>query len=105
VAVKEDDSLADGPGLNLINDFNQALRILCKRRKLKAIASAGLPDFSWYNITKQGKIYQMTAKYPKKLHIKYTKWTENLPNGHKITKIFRCKAIQKLPKLGFLVLK
>jgi hypothetical protein len=27
---------------------------------------SGLPDFSWYNMQKWGKIYQMT--------IKYTKW-------------------------------
>jgi hypothetical protein len=34
----------------------------------------GLPDFSWYNIPKRGKIYQIT--------IKYTKWPYNRPNGH-----------------------
>jgi hypothetical protein len=28
-------------------------------------AIQGLPDFSWYNIPKQGKIYQSTPKYTK----------------------------------------
>jgi hypothetical protein len=35
-----------------------------------------LPDFSWYNVPKRGKIYQIT--------IKYTKWPQNVPNGRKI---------------------
>jgi hypothetical protein len=30
---------------------------------------AGLPDFSWYNIPKRVKIYQITTKY--------TKWLQN----------------------------
>jgi hypothetical protein len=34
-----------------------------------------LPDFSWYNIPKREKIYQMTAKHPKRL--------QNIPNGLK----------------------
>jgi hypothetical protein len=56
---------------------------------------AGLPDFSWYN-------------KPQNME-KYTKWTYNIPNGHKIyqmvikyTNIFFCKALQNLPKVGFL---
>jgi hypothetical protein len=36
----------------------------------------GLPDFPWYNIPKREKIYQIT--------IKYTKWPQSIPNGHKI---------------------
>jgi hypothetical protein len=62
----------------------------------------GLPDLSWYNIPKRGKLYQMT--------IKYTKWPHNTPNDHKMdqmaikhTNIFRFKLLQNLPKLGFLV--
>jgi hypothetical protein len=39
-------------------------------------AGTGLPDFSWYNIPKRGKIYQMT--------IKYTKLSQNIPNCCKI---------------------
>jgi hypothetical protein len=34
-----------------------------------ADTGTGLPDFSWCNIPKRGKIYQMT--------IKYSKWPEN----------------------------
>jgi hypothetical protein len=26
-------------------------------------AAPGLPDFSWYDLPKRGKIYQMTTKY------------------------------------------
>jgi hypothetical protein len=36
----------------------------------------GLPDFSWYNKPKRGKIYQMTTKC--------NKWPLNLPIGSKI---------------------
>jgi hypothetical protein len=64
--------------------------------------TAGLPDFSWYNIPKRGKIYQMTTKY--------TKWPKNVSNGRNIdqmdikyTNIFHYKTLQNLPKLGFLV--
>jgi hypothetical protein len=63
---------------------------------------AGLPDFSWHNIPKQEKIYEMA--------INYTNWPQNIPTGHKIdqniikyTNIFHCKVHQNFPKLGFLV--
>jgi hypothetical protein len=41
---------------------------------------------------------------------KYTKWPQNIPNGHKIYQIalqyqYHCKTLQNLPKLGFLVWK
>jgi hypothetical protein len=35
---------------------------------------SGLPDFSWKNKPKRGKIYQMINKYPLKL----TKWPQNI---------------------------
>jgi hypothetical protein len=38
--------------------------------------AAGLPDFSWLNIPKREKMYQIT--------IKYTQWLQNKPNGRKI---------------------
>jgi hypothetical protein len=38
---------------------------------------AGLPDFSWYNLPKREKIFQ-------KVYTKYTKWPQNLANGHTI---------------------
>jgi hypothetical protein len=69
-----------------------------------ATERAGLPDFSWYMIPKPEKC---------------TKLTQNVPNGHKISQmsvktfqmaikyisISQSRALQNLPKLGFLVLK
>jgi hypothetical protein len=67
-----------------------------------AAAGPGLPDLSWCNIPKRGKMYQIT--------IQYTKWPQYIPNGRKIgpmaikyTNIFHSKSFQVLPKLGFLV--
>jgi hypothetical protein len=37
---------------------------------------SGLPDFSWYIIPKQEKMYQMNAKC--------TKWSQNIPKVRKI---------------------
>jgi hypothetical protein len=47
-------------------------------------SEAGLPDFSWYNIPKRGKI-----KWPQNIPNgqKYTKWLQNKPNCHKIYQI------------------
>jgi hypothetical protein len=68
----------------------------------RAFLGAGLPDFSWNNIPKRRKIYQIT--------IKLTKWSQNTQTDRKIdqmtiqyTNIANCKALQNLPKLGFLV--
>jgi hypothetical protein len=38
--------------------------------------NSGLPDFSWYMIPKQEKMYQMNTKY--------TKWSQNIPKVEKI---------------------
>jgi hypothetical protein len=64
----------------------------------------GLPDFSWYIIPKRGKMYQMNTKC--------TEWLKNIPNGCKIFQIainyiniFQSRALQNLPKVGFLVWK
>jgi hypothetical protein len=64
-----------------------------------AISRPGLPDFSWRNIPKLGKIpqnswndqreYQLLIHKIHRMAIKYTK-------------IFRCKAFQNISKLGFL---
>jgi hypothetical protein len=61
----------------------------------------GLPDSSGHNKPKQGYIYQIATKLPD---------GHKTPNGNKIdqtaikfTNIFHCKALQNLPKLGFLV--
>jgi hypothetical protein len=59
-----------------------------------------LPDFSWSKHTKMEKIYQMTTNYTKLPYI--------MPNGHKIFQTIITafsKAMQNLPKLGFLVWK
>jgi hypothetical protein len=60
----------------------------------------GLPDFSWYNMPKRKKIYQITMKY--------TKWSQNIPNGRKIdqmsitySNIFHCKTIQNFTQIWF----
>jgi hypothetical protein len=65
---------------------------------------SGLPDLSWYNLPKWGKIFQMT--------IKHTKRKQDIPNDRKIHQmalkcidIFGCKTLQNLPKLSFLVRK
>jgi hypothetical protein len=59
----------------------------------------GLPDFSWHNIPKTGKINQMTIKFTKfpqnlpnfhkiyQISTKFTKFPQNLPNFHKIYQI------------------
>jgi hypothetical protein len=44
--------------------------------------TTGLPDFPWHYIPKRGKIYQITTTLPN--GIKYTKWPQNILNGHKI---------------------
>jgi hypothetical protein len=49
---------------------------------------AGLPDFSWCNIPKRGKIYQNT--------IKYTKWSQS---GHIIDYMYQHLPLQDPPKI------
>jgi hypothetical protein len=80
------------PGLDAIN--------ISKLRF--ALDGPELPDFSWYMIPKPEKMYQMNTKC--------TKWSQNTLNIHKIFQIaiqyinvFQSKALQNLPKLGFLV--
>jgi hypothetical protein len=46
-----------------------------RQRRYHYIFRPGLPDLSWYNIPKRGK---------NKITVKYTKWPQNIPNGHKI---------------------
>jgi hypothetical protein len=72
--------------------------------------SAGLPDFSWYNIcTKREKKYQMTTKHTYPLARKYTKMIINILNAYpctyvcNVTNIFGSKAISKVvPNWNFL---
>jgi hypothetical protein len=51
------------------------------------VHASGLPDFSWRNIPKRGKIYPMSTKY--------TKWSQNRQNGHKI---YQHRPLQDPPK-------
>jgi hypothetical protein len=62
---------------------------------------AGLPDFSWHNIPKLWKMYQIATKLPNyhkinEMAVIYSKWRQNVPN------IFYSKVLQNLPKLGVL---
>jgi hypothetical protein len=57
----------------------------------------GLPDFSWYNIPKRGKMYQIT--------IKYIKWPQNISNGHKIYQQFPLQDPPKFTQIGIFGLK
>jgi hypothetical protein len=80
-------------------------------------STPGLPDFFRHNIPKRGKIHQITTTLPNchkmyQMTEKYSKWPNNIPNDHTIfqmtiqyTSIFHSKALQNLPKLGFLVWK
>jgi hypothetical protein len=71
----------------------------------------GLPDFSWPKHTDTGKVYRRTTNYTKRSYIHYNRMAINYRyyvSGHTIymhTNIFRSKALQNIPKLGFLVLE
>jgi hypothetical protein len=44
-----------------------------------------LPDFSWQNIPKRGKIYQITTIFPSghkifQMPVKYSKWPKYIPS-------------------------
>jgi hypothetical protein len=62
---------------------------------------AGLPDFSGYNISKRGTIYQITTKY--------NKWPKNIPNGRKIfqmaIKYTKWQDLPKFTQIGIFGLK
>jgi hypothetical protein len=46
------------------------------------LSDSGLSDFSWYNIPKRQKIFQMTTNYTN-MAVKYIKWHLNIPYGNK----------------------
>jgi hypothetical protein len=54
------------------------------------VPKPGLPDFSWNNLPKQGKIYEMTIK---------------LPNGQKIYHHFPFQGPPKYTQIGILGIK
>jgi hypothetical protein len=60
------------------------------------VSQAGLPDFSTYNIPKRVKCHKTVENISTKKAIKYVKWLENRPNGHKI---YQHLSLQDPPKL------
>jgi hypothetical protein len=71
----------------------------------------GLPDFSWHNIPKRGKIYQISTtlpngpKYTKWPQNICTKWSLNIPNDHKLYQHFPFLGPPKFTQIGILGLK
>jgi hypothetical protein len=91
----------DGRGsdpTSILIDFDQNKRRSYQGGKSHA-CRPGLPDFSWYNIPKQGKIYQITTKLQigPKIHI--TNGRNIFQMVIKCTNTFHSKALQNLPKL------
>jgi hypothetical protein len=75
--------------------------VKCSARCIKKRLRQGWQDFSWFNIPKRGKTYQ--------IRIKYTKWPQNIPNVRKIdqmaiiyTNISYCYTLQNFPNWDFL---
>jgi hypothetical protein len=65
------------------------VRSLAFVRKLLDGSEPGLPDFLGPNIPIWEKYtYQMTTNYMYQMDINFTKWPENIPNGHKVDKHF-----------------
>jgi hypothetical protein len=58
--------------------------------------TAGLPDFSWYNIPKQEKIPN-DRKNGHKIYLIAMK----IPKGHDISRNFPFQGLKSIPKLGF----
>jgi hypothetical protein len=52
--------------------------------------------------TKTGKNRQNNQKMCQ-MTIKYTKWLQNKPHGHKLYNIFHCRTLHNFPEFGFLV--
>jgi hypothetical protein len=56
----------------------------------------GLPDYSWYNKPKRGKIYQSTTNCPK--------WPQNTQNGLKFYQMNTRLSLQDPPKFTQIVI-
>jgi hypothetical protein len=63
---------------------------------------AGLPDFSWCDIPKTGKLYQNDHKMYQ-IVSKHTKWQQNRPNGYKIYQHLSLQDTPKFTQIGFFV--
>jgi hypothetical protein len=77
-----------------LRSYQIILRFIFHRKRVATPKESGLepglPDFSWYNIPKGGKIYQMTTKY--------TKWPLHISNGRKIDQMnIKCTNIFQRP--------
>jgi hypothetical protein len=65
---------------------------------------SGLPDFYWSKHTKTGKnITNDHKKY--QLAIKYKKWPQTTPKGHKIYQHFPFRGTPKCTQIGLFGLK
>jgi hypothetical protein len=63
-----------------------------------SLVKPSLPDLSWCNIPKRGKIYQMTRKL-------YTEWPQNIPNGRRIDQRLILQDPPKCTQIGIFGLK
>jgi hypothetical protein len=64
----------------------------------------GLPDFSWQNIPKRGKTYQISTTLPNGLYLKYQMAVKYSKSPYvKYTDIINSKPLQNLHKFGFFV--
>jgi hypothetical protein len=64
-------------------------------KQLPSTLTPGLPDFSRRNVPKLGKNTELLITY--QLAVSYSKWPKNIPT------FFHLKALENLPKFGFLV--
>jgi hypothetical protein len=64
-----------------------------------------LPDFSWYNIPKWVKVYQIIHKLPNGPKICTPNGSNIFQLAIKCTNTFQSEALQNLPKLEYLVRK
>jgi hypothetical protein len=51
------------------------------------VCAPGLPDFSWYNTPKRGKIHIQNDHKIYQMAVKYFQWPQNISNGRKIDQV------------------
>jgi hypothetical protein len=66
---------------------------------------AGLPDFSWHNVPKPGRIYVITSKIKNSNKICQMYIVCIFQMDIEYTNLFHSKTLQNLPKMGFWVWK
>jgi hypothetical protein len=78
------------PNISLV-EKRIVVELQCQLLPFGSAHSTGLPNFSWNNIPKRGKIYQMTTK---------------LPNAHNVYQMGQeSQVLQNTPKFGFWYVK